>query len=75
MNLADLCAGKKVVLIGVPGAFTPNCHLTHLPGTIQDLIYLTEVQAASRLNQVTYNTKSNVLYSCAIQVTLLGLTN
>ena len=34
MNLADLCAGKKVVLIGVPGAFTPNCHLTHLPGYV-----------------------------------------
>lgn len=30
----DLLAGKKVVLFAVPGAFTPGCTLTHLPGYV-----------------------------------------
>ena len=30
----ELFAGKKVVLFAVPGAFTPGCSLTHLPGYV-----------------------------------------
>jgi len=31
----DLVLGKKVLLFAVPGAFTPGCSKTHLPGYVQ----------------------------------------
>ena len=34
VNIAELYAGKKVVIFGVPGAFTPGCSKTHLPGYV-----------------------------------------
>jgi glutaredoxin/glutathione-dependent peroxiredoxin len=34
MTTDELFAGKKVVLISVPGAFTPTCSMNHLPGFI-----------------------------------------
>ncbi|MBT3428195.1 MAG: peroxiredoxin [Gammaproteobacteria bacterium] len=34
LAMADLCAGKKVVLFAVPGAFTPTCSAAHLPGYV-----------------------------------------
>ena len=32
MTTADYFAGKRVVLFALPGAFTPTCSTTHLPG-------------------------------------------
>lgn len=36
MTTDEVFAGKKIVLIGVPGAFTPTCSNNHLPGYIEN---------------------------------------
>jgi hypothetical protein len=35
VNLAELCAGKKVAIFGLPGAFTPGCSKSHLPSFME----------------------------------------
>ena len=34
INTGDFFAGRKVVLFGLPGAFTPTCSAKHLPGFV-----------------------------------------
>lgn len=34
MTSDEIFAGKKVVFFAVPGAFTPGCSMTHLPGFV-----------------------------------------
>lgn len=34
VNIAELVAGKTVLIFAVPGAFTPSCAQKHLPGYI-----------------------------------------
>ena len=37
LTTSEVFGGKKVVLFAVPGAFTPTCHLKHLPGFIKNV--------------------------------------
>lgn len=36
LSTAEVFGGKTSVIIGVPGAFTPTCHKTHLPGFLKE---------------------------------------
>ena len=34
-QVRDLVAGKKIVIFGLPGAYTPTCSAQHVPGYVQ----------------------------------------
>lgn len=42
LSTEDVFAGKKVVLFAVPGAFTPGCTVTHLPGYVVNADHIRE---------------------------------
>ena len=42
ITTSEIFDGKKVAFFAVPGAFTPGCSMTHLPGFI---IYADKIKA------------------------------
>ena len=34
-DIAKLCAGKKIAIFALPGAYTPTCSAQHVPGYVQ----------------------------------------
>ncbi|XP_053576023.1 peroxiredoxin-5, mitochondrial [Bombina bombina] len=56
ISVRDVFTGKKGILFGVPGAFTPGCSKTHLPGYVEKASELSsrgvEVVACIAVNDV-----------------------
>ena len=42
ISTEELFSGKKVVLVSVPGAFTPTCSMNHLPGFVEHAAAFTD---------------------------------
>tara|TARA_A100001011_G_scaffold397961_1_gene500686 strand:- start:2349 stop:2837 length:489 start_codon:yes stop_codon:yes gene_type:complete len=36
INILDLCKNNKIIILGMPGAFTKTCSALHLPGYIKN---------------------------------------
>ena len=36
ISTSEIFSGRKIVVVGMPGAFTPTCHRNHLPGFIEN---------------------------------------
>ncbi|WP_042887298.1 peroxiredoxin [Cupriavidus necator] len=41
-KVADLVRGRKIVVFGLPGAFTPTCSAKHVPGYVQHAAALSD---------------------------------
>ncbi|GJJ13053.1 hypothetical protein Clacol_007302 [Clathrus columnatus] len=52
---AEAWKGKKVILVSVPGAFTPGCHMTHLPPYIEKFEHLKEEHKVDEIAIVAGN--------------------
>jgi len=54
--MKDYCAGRKVVVFALPGAFTPTCSEQHLPGYVQqgDAIRAKGIEAIACLSTADF---------------------
>ncbi|XP_011208205.1 peroxiredoxin-5, mitochondrial [Bactrocera dorsalis] len=55
INTGDLTSNKKVIIFAVPGAFTPGCSKTHLPGFVSNADSLKSDQGVNEIVCVSVN--------------------
>jgi 2-Cys peroxiredoxin 5 len=72
----ELFKGKKSILFGVPGAFTPGCSKTHLPGYVKEAANLkakgVELVACVAVNDAFVMTEWGNAHNAQGAVTLLA---
>tara|TARA_Y100001958_G_C21079636_1_gene436421 strand:- start:416 stop:904 length:489 start_codon:yes stop_codon:yes gene_type:complete len=54
IDILDLCKKKKVIILGMPGAFTKTCSTLHLPGYIKNYD-LTKKKGISKIICIAVN--------------------
>jgi peroxiredoxin len=68
----DLFKGRKVVLVAVPGAFTPTCHRNHLPGYVQKKSEILAKGKSSDANGIEFLSDGNADFAKAIGLSMDG---
>ncbi|XP_030373798.1 peroxiredoxin-5, mitochondrial [Scaptodrosophila lebanonensis] len=55
INSSELTSSKRVIIFGVPGAYTPGCSKTHLPGYVANADALKKEQGIDEIVCVSVN--------------------
>ena len=57
VNSSEYLADKKIILVGVPGAFTPTCHESHLPGYVDNISKFKEKTGCPLVVNTSFNVR------------------
>ena len=73
VSVAEASKGKKIVIFGLPGAYTPTCSAQHVPGYVKELAALKAtghtimedehaglIDLGDRVACVEFRTKANI---------------